>query len=103
MRPALVTLAALADIARASTGSENCIRQGEYLWSFDAHPRELANGALMGRVQRQRRGESSQDVGGYKIDAAGVLVEAPDGFLGLIPPKVEDIENIEPVQQEIAL
>jgi hypothetical protein len=76
------TLAAWKDAARSSTGGDNLLRIDGVSYSFDAHPRALGNGALMGRTYRQRRGELSQDIGGFKIE--------PDGRVSAIPAELRD-------------
>lgn len=63
----------------ATGGADNTRRVGDVLYSWTAHPRLQQNGAGLGRVYAQRRGESPVDIGGYKIDKDGNVLEFPGG------------------------
>lgn len=78
--------AAWQDYARGhSLGCSNGFRHNGLFYSFDAHPRQLHNGALQGRIFRQARGESPQDIGGFKIGADGSIVALPEELRGVLP------------------
>lgn len=61
----------------ATGGCDNTRRVGEVLYSWTAHPRLQHNGSGLGRVYAKERGESPVDIGGYKLDAAGNVLEFP--------------------------
>lgn len=62
----------------ATGGFDNTRRVGDVLYSWTAHPRLQQNGAGLGRVYSKKRGESPVDIGGYKLDAGGNILEFPD-------------------------
>ena len=71
-------------------GGDNLIRVEGVLYAIDANPRELGNGALVGRIHRH--GTSGfVDVGGYKIAGSGTVVQLscpPEVALALTGAKV---------------
>lgn len=69
----------------ASTSGSNILRVGEVIYSWDSRPRRQQNGALIGRVYAQRRGESPRDIGGYKIEPDGRVSRAPAELAGVLP------------------
>jgi hypothetical protein len=66
-------------------GSINMVRVGEVIYSWDTKPRLQKNGAVIGRVHAQRRGEGTRDIGSYKIDAAGQVVHLPEALRAILP------------------
>lgn len=48
-------------------------------------PRRLQNGALQGRVYAQRPGAMATDIGGFKIDARGRVLQIPRELAGVLP------------------
>jgi hypothetical protein len=68
-----------------SNGSSNVLTVAGVCYSWDAHPRKLQNGALQGRVYAQPRGESPRDIGGFKIDARGRVLQVPRELAGVLP------------------
>ncbi len=71
--------------AAGSSGAVNVITVDGVSYSWDAHPRKLQNGALQGRVYAQRRGETPRDIGGFKIDAHGRVINIPGELAGVLP------------------
>lgn len=66
-------------------GGSNCFTHAGASYSFDAHPRELGNGAIQGRIYRQAHGENAVDIGWFKIDAHGDVVAIPDELRDVLP------------------
>ncbi len=91
-------------------GASNGIRGNDGTWYYiDTAPRRLQNGAIVGRVHVQRRGETMADIGGFKIAPDGQVVQVPQEVATLLPacaPEppapagspfiVDDIEEIAP-------
>lgn len=71
--------------ALAASAGTNMLRSGDVLYSWDARPRRQKNGALAGRVYSKRRAEVARDIGAYKIDATGAVLEIPSALRGLLP------------------
>lgn len=71
--------------ALAATAGTNMLRIGDTLYSWDARPRAQKNGALIGRVHAKRREQLTRDIGGYKIDAAGQVLQLPAALRGVLP------------------
>lgn len=70
----------------ANTGCDNLVRDGDTVYAIDLQPRRQKNGAVIGRVHAQRRGEGFRDVGSYKIAGDGQVIEIPLGVLaGTLP------------------
>ncbi len=69
----------------AATSGANVLRAGDVLYSWDSRPRRQQNGALIGRVYAQRRGESPRDIGGYKIEPDGRVSRCPAELAGVLP------------------
>jgi hypothetical protein len=70
-------------------GSINLARAGDALYTWDAHPRRLKNGALEGRVYAQRRGEVFRDAGGFKIAGDGTVAKVPAALRAVLPGALE--------------
>ncbi|HEX5077696.1 MAG TPA: hypothetical protein VFV80_01015 [Geminicoccaceae bacterium] len=66
-------------------GSVNVVRVDGVTYIWEAQPRALKNGALQGRVYAQAAGESPRDVGGFKIDAGGRVLQIPAPLAGVLP------------------
>lgn len=58
-------------------------------WSWDTNPRRQKNGAAIGRVYRQPRGELSRDVGAYKIGTDGRVLALPAALREVLPGGLE--------------
>lgn len=85
-RPPIDTAARRLEAWNNSTASGgNVVRVRDVSYSWDARPRRQKNGALIGRVYAQARGEGSRDVGSYKIDHDGVVVHVPAALRGMLP------------------
>lgn len=84
---AAATLKAWKNFARSNSrgGGDNVFRVGSTLYSFDAQPRELQNGALQGRFWAQAAGESPRDLGAYKISGDGSIAFVPDELVDVLP------------------
>jgi hypothetical protein len=76
-----------------TNGSVNVITAAGVVYSWDAHPRRLQNGALQGRVYAQPAGEMPRDVGGFKIDARGRVINLPEVLRSMLPGGLEAIDN----------
>lgn len=72
-------------LAAAGTpvGGDNLIQIEGVLYAFDRHPREQANGALVGRFYRHGP-KGFVDAGGFKIQPDG-YVHAPAAIAGRLP------------------
>ena len=70
-------------------GSINMVKVAGVLYTWDAHPRRLQNGAVQGRIYAQRRGELPRDIGGFKIDARGRVVQLPAVLREVLPGGLE--------------
>lgn len=90
------SLAALG--APGALGCVNMIRVDDVLYTWDAHPRRLQNGALQGRVYAKRRGQLDQDIGGFKIDARGRVVQLPAPLREVLPVGLEAAAGAEEAQ-----
>lgn len=66
-------------------GSVNLVRVDDVTYWWEAHPRALKNGALQGRVFAQRAGEAPRDIGGFKIDAGGRVLQVPAPLAHVLP------------------
>lgn len=77
-------------------GSTNVLSVDGVVYSWDAHPRLLKNGALEGRVYAQHRGEAPRDIGGYKIGADGAVLKLPAALTGVLPGELATDEQWEP-------
>lgn len=84
-KPIDTVLARLHSWALAATSGTNMIRAGEVLYSWDTKPRLQKNGAAIGRVYAQRRGENTRDLGMYKIGARGEVLAIPAEVSHLLP------------------
>ena len=69
----------------AEGGSINCLRAGGVSYSWDARPRLQKNGAAIGRVYAQARGQLTHDIGAYKIGADGRVLILPAELRGVLP------------------
>ena len=85
--------AALLALCGTPLGGDNLIRVDGILYAIDPHPRELANGALVGRIHRFMGG-SFQDIGGFKIGADGSLTKCPDALRSALNPEARQ-EGVE--------
>ena len=70
-------------------GATNVVKVEGVSWSWTTQPRLQKNGAAMGRVYAQRRGELTRDVGGYKIDAGGRVLQLPAALRAVLPGGLE--------------
>lgn len=61
----------------ANGGAENTRRVGSLLYSWTTNPRVQQNGAVIGRLYAQRRGELDRDIGSFKIDRDGNVLAFP--------------------------
>lgn len=68
-----------------SSGCTNGLQLDGVFYSWDAHPRQLANGAVQGRVYAKRRGALGRDIGGFKIGADGTVLKIPRELAGVLP------------------
>lgn len=66
-------------------GGTNMVRVDGVLWSWSTSPRRLKNGAAIGRVYSQARGELTRDVCAYKIDAGGRVEWLPAELRSVLP------------------
>lgn len=66
-------------------GAINLVKVDGVIYSWDARPRRLKNGALEGRVYAQRRGEAPRDIGGFKIGADGHVLKIPPELAAVLP------------------
>lgn len=80
------------------TGADNMFRLDGALYTFDAHPRRLANGAIQGRIYRHDRGEAPRDIGGFKIAADGTLAAAPEEVRSALGPASDQQPSQEAAQ-----
>lgn len=88
-------LASWLAVCGMPSGGENLLRIGVELYLIDQHPRELANGALQGRVH-VHNGTGFYDIGGYKIAATGEIIACPECLRGQLPATRRD-EQGDPV------
>lgn len=93
-------LQAWAEICRG--GAMNLITIDSVSWSWSTEPRIQKNGAAIGRVYRQRRGGLSVDVGSYKIDAKGKVLQLPAELRAVLPGGLEAEASIDAEQAESA-
>jgi hypothetical protein len=83
---ALATWAAWLATCADSGGSMNGFRGADGAWYYvDAMPRQLQNGAIVGRVHVQRKGEGMADIGAFKIAPDGRVVQFPEEVAALLP------------------
>lgn len=78
-------------------GAQNLLNVGGVLYSWTFEPRVQKNGALVGRVHRQTRGDYPHDIGSYKIE--------PDGRVSVLPAALRDVlpgagSSVPPTQDE---
>ena len=66
-------------------GATNVLRVDGVSYSWDTRPRVQKNGAAIGRVYAQRRGELPRDVGMYKLGARGDVLAIPAALAGVLP------------------
>lgn len=66
-------------------GSVNLVRVDGVTYTWEARPRTLKNGALQGRVFAQRAGDAPRDIGGFKIDAGGRVLQIPAPLARVLP------------------
>jgi len=71
--------------AHACPSASNVIRVDDVSYSWDTKPRRQKNGAVIGRVYAQGRGEITRDIGAYKIDAGGAVLWIPAALRGILP------------------
>lgn len=85
---ALHTWGSWLQVCIASGGSSNGFRGPDGTWYYlDSTPRHLQNGAIVGRVHAQRRGEPMVDVGAFKIAGDGQVVQVPAEIAALLPAR----------------
>jgi hypothetical protein len=70
-------------------GAANLVEVDGVTWSWSMDPRRQKNGAAIGRVYAQRRGALPQDVGAYKIDAGGRVLQLPAELRQVLPGGLE--------------
>lgn len=80
--------------ALIATAGINMLRVDQLLYSWDTQPVKQKNGAVRGRVYAQARGESPRDVGGYKIDARGRVLELPAALRQVLPGGADAGEEV---------
>ena len=68
-----------------SGGATNVLTLSGVCYSWDTSPRKLQNGSLQGRVYAQLSGELTRDIGGFKIDARGRVLELPEALRAVLP------------------
>lgn len=71
--------------AQTCPGASNMIRVDDVAYSWDTRPRRQKNGAVIGRVYAQARGEITRDIGAYKIAAGGAVLWIPAALRGILP------------------
>lgn len=102
---AATTLAAWKDysIGHSRSGCDNTFPHNGVLYSFDANPRALQNGALQGRVYRQDPGQPPHDIGGFKINGDGTVAALPDELHGVLPtePTVRALTNAVSIPEDV--
>lgn len=88
---ALTTWAAWLATCADSGGAMNGIRGTDGTWYYlDATPRQLQNGAIVGRVHAKRRGEGMADIGAFKITSDGQVVQIPAEVAALLPSRAPE-------------
>jgi hypothetical protein len=83
----------------ADTGCDNLVSAGDTVYAVDLHPRRQKNGALIGRVHAQRRGEPFRDIGAYKIAANGDVLAIPSEIADVLPGTAGAGTYAEPVEE----
>lgn len=66
-------------------GATNVITVDGVSYNWDTRPRRLQNGSLQGRIYAQRRGELCRDIGGFKIDARGRVLQLSEVLRQMLP------------------
>ena len=85
-KPIENVIARLHSWALATTGASiNCLRIDDVEYSWDTKPRLQKNGAAIGRVYAQRRGELTRDIGAYKIAGDGRVLQLPAAVRAILP------------------
>lgn len=69
----------------AFANGTNMVRVDDVLYSWDTRPRIQKNGAAIGRIYAQPRGQSPHELGAYKIDAGGRVVWMPTPLQAVLP------------------
>ncbi len=74
------------EACRASNaiGGDNFLKTTAGAFIVDSRPRQLANGAIQGRISAFERG-GLWDCGGFKIAADGVVVQCPERVRPFLP------------------
>lgn len=83
--PAIDTPARRLGTWSQACGGTNMVRVDGVLWSWSTSPRLQKNGAAIGRVYSQARGELTRDVCAYKIDAGGRVEWLPAELRSVLP------------------
>lgn len=73
----------------------NAVKVNGTHWSWDTQPRLQKNGAAIGRVYRQPRGELARDVGAYKIGADGRVLALPLALREVLPGGLEAAADVD--------
>ncbi len=66
-------------------GATNYLRVDGIGYSWSTLPRLQKNGAALGRVHEWRPGQPPRDIGGYKIDGHGHVLELPAPLRAVLP------------------
>lgn len=81
-------------------GAMNTLTLAGVSWSWSTQPRMQKNGAAIGRVHAQRRGEFPRDVGSYKIAADGRVLQLPADLRAVLPGGLEAEASVDAEQIE---
>lgn len=81
-------------------GAMNTLTVDGVAWSWSTQPRLQKNGAAIGRVYVQRRGEFMRDVGAYKIDACGRVLQLPAELRAVLPGGLEAEASVPAIDDE---
>ena len=85
---ALATYARWLQACIACGGSSNGIRDAGGTWYYiDPTPRQLQNGAIVGRVHMHKPGNGMVDLGAFKIAGDGRVVQLPAEVAALLPDR----------------
>lgn len=66
-------------------GATNMLTVDGVSYSWEAHPRREANGALVGRMYAQSRGQGCRYLGEFRIGADGQVLQCPAELAGVLP------------------
>jgi hypothetical protein len=104
---ALTTWARWIEACVNCGGSTNGIRDAGGTWYYiDPTPRQLQNGAIVGRLHMHKLGHGMVDLGAFKIAADGRVLQIPEEVAALFPgrepaPQLEQQPEIsQPMTEE---